>query len=80
MVGAEGHEKIKTWVRDVLRNGLVKAAQSTGKNPCLPFKSIESRESSMEQFCMEISKHENIGVSYEAWIPLSKSKSLSCLF
>ncbi|KAM7372502.1 hypothetical protein PAMP_009666 [Pampus punctatissimus] len=30
VVGGEGHEKIKTWVRDVLRNGLVKAAQSTG--------------------------------------------------
>eukprot|EP00064_Thunnus_orientalis_P012486 superscaffoldBa00001922_g12521 len=30
VVGGEGNEKIKTWVRDVLRNGLVKAAQSTG--------------------------------------------------
>uniref|UniRef100_A0A8P4K4J3 Transient receptor potential cation channel subfamily M member 4 n=1 Tax=Dicentrarchus labrax TaxID=13489 RepID=A0A8P4K4J3_DICLA len=30
VVGGEGHEKIKTWVRDVLRNGLVRAAQSTG--------------------------------------------------
>ncbi|TNN39423.1 Transient receptor potential cation channel subfamily M member 4 [Liparis tanakae] len=30
LVGGEGHEKIKTWVRDVLRNGLVRAAQSTG--------------------------------------------------
>uniref|UniRef100_A0A7N9B0N9 Transient receptor potential cation channel, subfamily M, member 4a n=1 Tax=Mastacembelus armatus TaxID=205130 RepID=A0A7N9B0N9_9TELE len=29
VVGGEGHG-IKTWVRDVLRNGLVKAAQSTG--------------------------------------------------
>ena len=33
VVGGEGHEKIKTWVRDVLRNGLVRAAQSTGKSP-----------------------------------------------
>jgi len=33
VVGGEGHEKIKTWVRDVLRNGLVRAAQSTGENP-----------------------------------------------
>ncbi|KAM4531646.1 transient receptor potential cation channel subfamily M member 4a [Odontesthes bonariensis] len=30
VVGGEGHEKIKPWVRDILRNGLVKAAQSTG--------------------------------------------------
>ncbi|XP_044037406.1 transient receptor potential cation channel subfamily M member 4a isoform X2 [Siniperca chuatsi] len=30
VVGGKGHEKIKTWVRDVLRNGLVRAAQSTG--------------------------------------------------
>ncbi|XP_040919383.1 transient receptor potential cation channel subfamily M member 4a [Toxotes jaculatrix] len=30
VVGGEGHEKIKTWVRDILRNGLVRAAQSTG--------------------------------------------------
>lgn len=30
LVGGEGHEKIKTWVRDILRNGLVRAAQSTG--------------------------------------------------
>lgn len=30
VVGGEGHEKIKTWVRNILRNGLVRAAQSTG--------------------------------------------------
>ncbi|KAK2832740.1 hypothetical protein Q5P01_016629 [Channa striata] len=30
LVGCEGQEKMKTWVRDVLKNGLVKAAQSTG--------------------------------------------------
>uniref|UniRef100_UPI0037E908E4 transient receptor potential cation channel subfamily M member 4a n=1 Tax=Semicossyphus pulcher TaxID=241346 RepID=UPI0037E908E4 len=30
VVGGEGREKIKPWVRDVLRNGLVRAAQSTG--------------------------------------------------
>ncbi|XP_037648686.1 transient receptor potential cation channel subfamily M member 4a isoform X1 [Sebastes umbrosus] len=30
VVGGEGHEDVKTWVRDVLRNGLVRAAQSTG--------------------------------------------------
>ncbi|KAG7239910.1 hypothetical protein INR49_028171 [Caranx melampygus] len=30
VVGGEGNGKIKTWVRDVLRNGLVRAAQSTG--------------------------------------------------
>ncbi|KAM4634777.1 transient receptor potential cation channel subfamily M member 4a [Polymixia lowei] len=30
VVGGEGHEKVKTWVKDVLRNGLVRAAQSTG--------------------------------------------------
>uniref|UniRef100_A0A665UDU0 Transient receptor potential cation channel subfamily M member 4-like n=1 Tax=Echeneis naucrates TaxID=173247 RepID=A0A665UDU0_ECHNA len=30
VVGGEGHGKINTWVRDVLRNGLVRAAQSTG--------------------------------------------------
>ncbi|XP_042360322.1 transient receptor potential cation channel subfamily M member 4a [Plectropomus leopardus] len=30
VVGGEGHEKIKPWVRDALRNGLVRAAQSTG--------------------------------------------------
>uniref|UniRef100_G3NMH9 Transient receptor potential cation channel, subfamily M, member 4a n=1 Tax=Gasterosteus aculeatus aculeatus TaxID=481459 RepID=G3NMH9_GASAC len=30
VVGGEGNEKVKTWVRDVLRNGLVRAAQSTG--------------------------------------------------
>lgn len=33
VVGGEGHEKVKTWVRDVLRNGLVRAAQSTGIEP-----------------------------------------------
>ncbi|XP_074553310.1 transient receptor potential cation channel subfamily M member 4a [Halichoeres trimaculatus] len=30
VVGGEGREKIKPWVRDTLRNGLVRAAQSTG--------------------------------------------------
>ncbi|XP_023205278.1 transient receptor potential cation channel subfamily M member 4-like [Xiphophorus maculatus] len=30
VVGGEGHEKIKPWVRDILRKGLVRAAQSTG--------------------------------------------------
>nr|XP_020463822.1 transient receptor potential cation channel subfamily M member 5-like [Monopterus albus] len=30
VAGGESHEKMKTWVRDILRNGLVKAAQSTG--------------------------------------------------
>ncbi|XP_036408501.1 transient receptor potential cation channel subfamily M member 4a [Megalops cyprinoides] len=30
VVGGEGREKVKTWVREVLRQGLVKAAQSTG--------------------------------------------------
>ncbi|XP_028841109.1 transient receptor potential cation channel subfamily M member 4a isoform X2 [Denticeps clupeoides] len=30
VVGGEGQEKVKSWVRDVLRQGLVRAAQSTG--------------------------------------------------
>ncbi|XP_054880458.1 transient receptor potential cation channel subfamily M member 4a [Poeciliopsis prolifica] len=30
VVGSEGHEKIKPWVNDILRKGLVRAAQSTG--------------------------------------------------
>uniref|UniRef100_A0A8C5G230 Transient receptor potential cation channel subfamily M member 4-like n=1 Tax=Gouania willdenowi TaxID=441366 RepID=A0A8C5G230_GOUWI len=30
VVAGDGHEKIKPWVKDVLRNGLVRAAQSTG--------------------------------------------------
>ncbi|KAM6904750.1 transient receptor potential cation channel subfamily M member 4a [Xenentodon cancila] len=30
VVGGEGLEKIKPWVRDILRSGLVRAAQSTG--------------------------------------------------
>uniref|UniRef100_A0A8C4ZHW1 Transient receptor potential cation channel, subfamily M, member 4a n=1 Tax=Gadus morhua TaxID=8049 RepID=A0A8C4ZHW1_GADMO len=30
VVGGEGMEKVKTWVREVLRQGLVKASQSTG--------------------------------------------------
>ncbi|XP_061568851.1 transient receptor potential cation channel subfamily M member 4a [Cololabis saira] len=30
VVGGDGHEKLKPWVRDVLRSGLVRAAQSTG--------------------------------------------------
>ncbi|KAL7860806.1 hypothetical protein AOLI_G00171550 [Acnodon oligacanthus] len=30
VVGGVGKEKVKTWVRDVLRQGLVRAAQSTG--------------------------------------------------
>ncbi|XP_034045698.1 transient receptor potential cation channel subfamily M member 4a [Thalassophryne amazonica] len=30
VVGGEGSDKIKTWVKDVLRNGLVRAAQRTG--------------------------------------------------
>ncbi|KAK2832741.1 hypothetical protein Q5P01_016630 [Channa striata] len=30
LIGCEGQEKMKTWMRDVLRNELVKAAQSTG--------------------------------------------------
>ncbi|KAJ8245852.1 hypothetical protein GJAV_G00261000 [Gymnothorax javanicus] len=30
VVGGEGRVKVKTWVREVLRQGLVKAAQSTG--------------------------------------------------
>ncbi|XP_007579052.1 transient receptor potential cation channel subfamily M member 4-like [Poecilia formosa] len=35
VVGGEGHEKIKPWVRDILRKGLVRAAQSTGKKSSL---------------------------------------------
>lgn len=31
VVGGEGRTKVKTWVREVLRQGLVKASQSTGK-------------------------------------------------
>ncbi|XP_016096270.1 transient receptor potential cation channel subfamily M member 4-like isoform X2 [Sinocyclocheilus grahami] len=30
VVGGEGRSKVKSWVRDVLKQGLVKAAQSTG--------------------------------------------------
>uniref|UniRef100_A0A4W6G5S7 Transient receptor potential melastatin 4b3 n=1 Tax=Lates calcarifer TaxID=8187 RepID=A0A4W6G5S7_LATCA len=30
VVGGEGRSKVKTWVREVLRQGLVKASQSTG--------------------------------------------------
>ncbi|CAG5898561.1 unnamed protein product [Menidia menidia] len=30
IVGGEGEENIKPWVKDILRNGLVRAAQSTG--------------------------------------------------
>ncbi|XP_056461031.1 transient receptor potential cation channel subfamily M member 4a [Gadus chalcogrammus] len=30
VVGGEGQEKVKPWVREVMRNGLVRAAQSTG--------------------------------------------------
>ncbi|XP_067088532.1 transient receptor potential cation channel subfamily M member 4a [Osmerus mordax] len=30
VVGGDGREKVKTWVREVLRQGLVRAAQSTG--------------------------------------------------
>ncbi|KAM4535006.1 transient receptor potential cation channel subfamily M member 4-like [Fundulus diaphanus] len=30
VVGGEGHDKIKPWVKDILRKGLVRAAQSTG--------------------------------------------------
>ncbi|XP_058269985.1 transient receptor potential cation channel subfamily M member 4a isoform X1 [Hemibagrus wyckioides] len=30
MVGGAGQEKVKSWVRDVVRQGLVRAAQSTG--------------------------------------------------
>ncbi|KAI2666259.1 Transient receptor potential cation channel subfamily M member 5 [Labeo rohita] len=30
VVGGEGKEKVKPWVRDVIRQGLVRAAQSTG--------------------------------------------------
>ncbi|XP_026133083.1 transient receptor potential cation channel subfamily M member 4-like isoform X3 [Carassius auratus] len=30
VVGGEGRSKVKSWVREVLRQGLVKAAQSTG--------------------------------------------------
>lgn len=33
VVGGGGGEKIKPWVKDVLRNGLVRAAQSTGMDP-----------------------------------------------
>ncbi|XP_015259783.1 PREDICTED: transient receptor potential cation channel subfamily M member 4-like [Cyprinodon variegatus] len=29
VVGGEGHEKIKPWVRDILRKGLIRAAQNT---------------------------------------------------
>lgn len=32
VVGGEGRTKVKTWVREVLRQGLVKASQSTGKH------------------------------------------------
>ncbi|XP_051572704.1 transient receptor potential cation channel subfamily M member 4-like isoform X1 [Myxocyprinus asiaticus] len=30
VVGGEGKDKVKTWVREVIRQGLVRAAQSTG--------------------------------------------------
>uniref|UniRef100_A0A3Q4H7V3 Transient receptor potential cation channel subfamily M member 4-like n=1 Tax=Neolamprologus brichardi TaxID=32507 RepID=A0A3Q4H7V3_NEOBR len=32
VVGGESRTQVKTWVREVLRQGLVKASQSTGKN------------------------------------------------
>lgn len=32
VVGGEGRSKLKPWVREVLRQGLVKASQSTGKH------------------------------------------------
>ena len=36
VAGGVGRSKVKTWVREVLRQGLVRAAQSTGKR-VLPF-------------------------------------------
>ncbi|KAL0197736.1 hypothetical protein M9458_006276, partial [Cirrhinus mrigala] len=30
VVGGEGKEKMKPWVRDLIRQGLVRAGQSTG--------------------------------------------------
>ena len=35
VVGGEGMVKVKTWVREVLRQGLVKASQSTGMDSLL---------------------------------------------
>ena len=32
VVGGEGRTKMKTWVREVIRQGLVKASQSTGEH------------------------------------------------
>lgn len=32
VVGGEGRTKLKTWVREVIRQGLVKASQSTGEH------------------------------------------------
>lgn len=32
VVGGVGKSKVRTWVREVLRQGLVRAAQSTGTN------------------------------------------------
>lgn len=32
VVGGETRTKMKTWVREILRQGLVKASQSTGKH------------------------------------------------
>lgn len=43
VVGGEGKEKVKPWVRDVIRQGLVRAAQSTGNLSCLSiFSSVMS--------------------------------------
>lgn len=37
VVGGEGRTKLKTWVREVIRQGLVKASQSTGEHTAVAY-------------------------------------------
>lgn len=37
VVSGEGRTKLKTWVREVIRQGLVKASQSTGEHTAVAY-------------------------------------------
>lgn len=42
VVGGEGEVRVRAWLKDVLRKGLVKAAQSTGNNSLVFILSLRS--------------------------------------
>lgn len=51
VVGGEGRTKLKTWVREVIRQGLVKASQSTGEHTAVAQSFLSVAKVAPPYFC-----------------------------